>query len=41
MLFCIQWRSFWTPLSGCYRREIDARDLDDSLPGGFLAGAIV
>ena len=21
-------------------REIDARDLDDGLPGGFLAGAI-
>ena len=23
------------------RREIDARDLDDGLPRGFLAGAIV
>jgi hypothetical protein len=30
-----------TPLSSCCGREIDARDLDDGLPGGFLVGAIV
>ena len=26
---------------GSDRREIDARDIDDGLPGGFLVGAIV
>jgi hypothetical protein len=30
-----------TPLSSCCGREIAARDLDDGLPRGFLAGAIV
>ena len=34
-------RSFRTPRSRMLWREIDARDLDDGLPGGFLAGAIV
>ena len=34
-------RSFRAPLSSCCGREIDARDLDDGLPRGFLAGAIV
>ena len=34
-------RSFRAPLSICCGREIDARDLDDGLPRGFLAGAIV
>jgi len=33
--------TFRTPLSICCGREIDARDLDDGLPRGFLAGAIV
>src|SRR5271165_1975386 len=33
--------SFRTPLSSCCGREIDATDLDDGLPGGFLVGAIV
>jgi hypothetical protein len=26
---------------GCWVRQVDARDLDDGLPRGFLAGAIV
>ena len=34
------WLSFRTPLSSCCASEIDARDLDDDLPRGFLAGAI-
>ena len=33
--------SFRTPLLRFCGREIDARDLDDGLPRGFLAGAIV
>ena len=38
-LFISQYRR--TPLAGCCGREIDAGDLDDGLPRGFLAGAIV
>jgi hypothetical protein len=34
-------RYFRTPLSSCCGGEIDARDLGDGLPGGFLVGAIV
>jgi hypothetical protein len=30
-----------TPLASCCGREIAARDLDNGLPRGFLAGAIV
>ena len=26
---------------GCWVRQVDARDFDDGLPRGFLAGAIV
>ena len=34
-------RSFRTPRSRMLVREVDAGDLDDGLPRGFLAGAIV
>ena len=34
-------RSFRTPRSRMPGRQVDPRDLDDGLPGGFLAGAIV
>ena len=34
-------RSFRTPRSRILVRQVDAGDLDDGLPRGFLAGAIV
>src|ERR1700735_574921 len=46
MLFCIKWRARISASpghrgQGCWLRQVRARDIDDGLPRGFLAGVIV
>ena len=46
MLSCLKWRAGISAPpghrgQGCWLRQVHAGDLDDGLPRGFLAGAIV